>query len=164
MAVFVMFYVINSIIMAICTGFLYPYFAIFYVLLSIVFTFFAYKSIPMLVAFNVDTFEEKYDIESKEYRQIVISCKFTVLALKIGAITVAFILFGMLAVIFIAMLIAFGYLFYGRKSSLSLNGFGYIFNIAKNLFFFFKNKIDSLNEKLVCFELRMCGAQIEEKK
>ena len=80
------------------------------------------------------------------------------------AITLAFILFGMLAVIFIAMLIAFGYLFYGRKSGLSLNGFGYIFNIAKNLFFFFKNKIDSLNEKLVCFELRMCGAQIEEKE
>lgn len=151
----IIIFFINSIIMFFCLLLLSPYASISYILISFLIIFFLYDGMLGNLIVNIDKLEKYIQIKSNEQKKIIVSAKLMVLSLHIGIIVISIMIFGSLAVIFLALLIVFGYFFFGRSSGMSLSGFFTIFDIAKNCFIHMNNYLKNISLKIILTELKI---------
>ena len=102
----IIIFFINSIIMFFCLLLLSPYASISYILIRFLIIFFLYDGMLGNLIVNIDKLEKYIQIKSNEQKKIIVSAKLMVLSLHIGIIVISIMIFGSLAVIFLALHIA----------------------------------------------------------
>lgn len=159
----ILIFLLNYIIIFLCLSILSPFVALIYILIASLITFFAYDGVIGNLIINKNKIKNYIQIESNEQKKIIISAKLMILALRIGIIIITIMIFGVFAVIFLALLIAFGYFFLGKSSGMSLSGFATIFDISKNCFIHMNDCLNRISLKIILTELKI-GLNYDEQK
>ncbi|WP_296879776.1 hypothetical protein [Thomasclavelia sp.] len=151
----ILIFLLNYIIIFLCLSILSPFVALIYIFVDSLITFFAYDGVVGNLIINKNKINKYIQIESNEQKKIIISAKLMIFALRIGIIIITIMIFGVFAVLFLALLITFGYFFLGRNIGMSLSGFVTIFDIAKNSFVCMNNYLNKISLKIILTELKV---------
>lgn len=142
---------------------IYPVVGLLYTALALILTITLYDTRYCYGIINVlvRNWKKSEMIGEKNGNLIMLSVAFLIGAMKIGAVILMFVEFGAISIFVLAILIAFGFLFDGYKSGITISGAFFIAKIIVKIGIFFYSIFDKIMELVVKIEFKILG--IEQK-
>lgn len=155
--------VANFVLIFLFSGLIFPIVGIIYTILSVIITFVAKdkKYCRLIISKLVKSWDISGIVDKEDENVLLLSIAFLIGSMKIGAAIGIFIEVSTVLFIALAILLAFGFLFEGYNSGMTVSGAYYIAKIVVKIYQFFNSLSDKIMELIV--KIEFCALGIEAR-